>query len=72
MTPLKGAFGMGVKKKLWAGACGAAIARASRTVQERDNRDKRVGIQTSGNALEPQDTPSCVGPSKWFVEYQHT
>jgi len=44
-TPLNGAFGMGVIKKLWAEARGEGIATAYRTVQETEVRDSRVGIR---------------------------
>jgi hypothetical protein len=44
-TPLNGAFGMGVIKKLWAEARVEGIATANRTVQETEVRDNRVGIR---------------------------
>jgi hypothetical protein len=44
-TPLNGAFGMGVIKKLWAEARVEGIATANRIVQETEVRDNRVGIE---------------------------
>jgi hypothetical protein len=45
MTPLNGAFEMGVIKKLWPEAHGEGIATANRTAQEKEVRVKPVGIR---------------------------
>src|SRR5580704_4458185 len=61
-TPLNGAFGMGVIKKLWAEARVEGIATANRTVQETEVRDNRVDIRNlQRHSREQQDTLGRVG-----------
>src|ERR1700683_1294425 len=60
-TPLNGAFGMGVIKKLCAEARVEGIATANRTVQETEVRDNRVGIRN----LQRHSVTTGYSRSRW-------